>query len=91
MRVSQSPVKPLETPIRQTSSILILALIRGPLSWRPTRSSVRLCYNLRIPDSDEQMFNNTLDNFIMSIDLAREQLNIQFQPSSTPQSIAQLA
>jgi len=46
---------------------------------------------IRIPDSDEQTFNNTLDNFIMSIDLAREQLNIQSQPSSTPQSIAQLA
>ena len=63
----------------------------GWLAWDADVSMFSLCYNLRIPDSDEQTFNNTLDNFIMSIDLAREQLNIQSQPSSTPQSIAQLA
>jgi hypothetical protein len=61
------------------------------LAWDANVSMFSLCYNLRIPDSDEQTFNNTLDNFIMSIDLAREQLTIQAQSSNTPHSLAQLA
>jgi hypothetical protein len=61
------------------------------LAWDSDVSMFSLCYNLRIPDNDEQMFNNTLDRFIMSIDLARKQLNIQFQSSNRPHSLAQLA
>jgi hypothetical protein len=61
------------------------------LAWDADVSMFSLCYNLRIPDSDEQTFNNTLDNFIMSIDLAREQLTIQAQSSNRPHSLAQLA
>ena len=61
------------------------------LAWDADVSMFSLCYNLRIPDSDDQMFHNTLDHFIMSIDLARGQLNIQAQSSSTPHSLAQLA
>ena len=44
-----------------------------------------------VPDNDEQMFNNTLDRFIMSIDLAREQLSMRSGLSITPHSLAQLA
>jgi hypothetical protein len=61
------------------------------LAWDADVSMFVLCHNLRIPDNDEQMFNNTLDHFLMSIDLARKQLIIRSQFSNTPHSIAQLA
>jgi hypothetical protein len=61
------------------------------LAWDSDVSMFSLCHNLRIPDNDEQMFNNTLDRFIMSIDLAREQLSMRSGLSITPHSLAQLA
>lgn len=61
------------------------------LAWDADVSMFSLCYNLRIADSDEQTFNNTLDHFIMSIDLAREHLSMRSQSGNTAHSIAQLA
>ena len=45
------------------------------LAWDPDISMFTLCFNLRIPEMDGQTFNNALDNFMASIDHAREQLN----------------
>jgi hypothetical protein len=61
------------------------------LAWDADVSMFSLCHNLRIPDNDEQTFNNTLDHFLMSVDRAREQLRIGSQSSNTPHSFAQLA
>ena len=61
------------------------------LAWDADVSMFALCHNLRIPDNDEQTFNNTLDHFLMSIDLAREQLSTRSQSDNTTRSIAQLA
>lgn len=61
------------------------------LAWDTDVSMFALCHNLRIPDNDEQSFNNILDHFLMSIDLAREQLSIRSQLGNTTHSIAQLA
>lgn len=41
------------------------------LAWDPDLGMFALCYNLRIPDTDALAFNNTLDNFTVSIDQAR--------------------
>lgn len=61
------------------------------LAWDADVSMFALCYNLRIMDNDEQTFNNTLDHFLMSIDLAREQLSMRSESGNTAHSIAQLA
>ena len=45
------------------------------LAWDPDLGMFALCYNLRIPDTDAQAFNNSLDNFIASIDGARRLLS----------------
>jgi len=45
------------------------------LAWDPDLGMFALCYNLRIPDTDAQAFNNTLDNFTLSIDQARRLLS----------------
>jgi hypothetical protein len=50
------------------------------LAWDPDVSMFSLCYNLRIPDNDAQSFSNTLDNFIASIDRARDYLNPSMKP-----------
>ncbi len=61
------------------------------LAWDADVSMFALCHNLRIPDNDEQTFNNTLDHFITTIDLAREQLSMRSQSSKTFHSTAQLS
>jgi Tir chaperone protein (CesT) family len=50
------------------------------LAWDPDVSMFSLCYNLRIPDNDAQSFSNILDNFIASLDRARDYLNPNIKP-----------
>jgi hypothetical protein len=33
-----------------------------------------LCHNLHVPSTEQITFNNTLDNFFLSLERAREQL-----------------
>jgi hypothetical protein len=50
------------------------------LAWDPEAQVLTLCHNLSIDKSDEVVFNNTLDNFLHSLDTARA----QFASSSAP-------
>jgi len=41
------------------------------LAWDPDVHMLTLCHNLHVPATDALAFNNTLDNFIDSLDSAR--------------------
>jgi len=44
------------------------------LAWNPELEVFMLCHNLHIPSTEQVSFNNTLDNFFLSLERAREQL-----------------
>jgi hypothetical protein len=50
------------------------------LAWDPDVQVLTLCHNLSIANSDGVAFNNTLDNFLNSLDTARA----LFAPDSVP-------
>lgn len=49
------------------------------LAWDPDLSMLTLCHNLLVPASDAITFNNTLDNFLSTLDNARQ----QFRPNGS--------
>ncbi|MEY4369304.1 MAG: hypothetical protein RL564_1254 [Pseudomonadota bacterium] len=44
------------------------------LAWNPELEVFMLCHNLHIPSTEQVSFNNTLDNFFLSLERAREHL-----------------
>jgi len=45
------------------------------LAWDPDIAMLTLCHNLHIPSNDLVSFNNTLDNFMIALDQAREEFS----------------
>lgn len=44
------------------------------LAWNPELEVFMLCHNLYVPSVNQAGFDNTLDNFLLALDRAREQL-----------------
>ena len=45
------------------------------LAWDPDIAMLTLCHNLHVPAYDSVSFNNTIDNFLISLDQAREEFS----------------
>ena len=45
------------------------------LAWDPDIAMLTLCHNLHVPTNDALSFNNTLDNFLITLDQAREEFS----------------
>lgn len=43
------------------------------LAWDPDIAMLTLCHNLSVPANDAVSFNNTIDNFLIALDQAREE------------------
>ena len=45
------------------------------LAWDPEIAMLTLCYNLHVQTADSISFNNTLDNFLVTLDQVREEFS----------------
>ncbi len=76
-------VSPLPEGAREAALLAALELNRFGrplggcwLAWEDDVQMLTLCHNVLVPATDAIGFGNTLDNFLMALDIAREQLRV---------------